>query len=270
MNITDYLKPEYVVLGSKAKNRADILHEIAVLASQSPVTGSVSTEEIYQALVTRENIGSTGFGGGIAIPHCSFDTIEDFVVGIVTKPDGLDFNAYDKKPTRVFFFIVGPRDQRRNHIYLLSTFSKIMKTPGSADKLVEAPSAQQVIDLFTDTVHPGEEVISQNEKCLFQVLIQKDEFFEDILQIFASAGPGSVTVLETMNAGHYLHTLPLFAALWSEDTRKATRLILAVTEKSFCNDIIRRIQMIDDTITSREGVLIAVQDLLFTSGSIDF
>jgi PTS system nitrogen regulatory IIA component len=270
MNIIDYLKPESVVLGAGGNNREDVLHEIAVHASQSPVLKPVLMEDIYQALVTRENIGSTGFGGGIAIPHCSFDTIKDFVIGIVTKPEGIDFNAYDKKPTRVFFYIIGPQDQRRNHIYLLSTFSKIMKTPGSADQLCNATSPQQVIDLFTEKVQPMEEVVSHKEKCLFQVMIQRDEFFQDILQIFAAAGAGSVTVLETVNAGHYLHSLPLFSALWGEDTRKATRLILAVTDKSFCNDIIRRIQMIDDTITTQPGVLITAQDMLYSSGSIDF
>jgi len=270
MNIADYLKPDYVTVGSTGKNRADILHEIASLAAKSPILSKLTTEDIYQALVTRENMGSTGFGGGIAIPHCSFEGIEDFVVGILTKPEGVDFNSYDKQPARVFFFIIGPKSKRSQHIFLLSTISKVMKTEGSADRLSRAADPQQLIETFTGAVNPQEEVISQKEKCLFQVLIQREDFFEEILQIFAASVPGSITVLETVNAGHYLHSLPLFSALWSEETRKSTRVIIAVTDKVFCNDIIRRIQMIDDSITGEPGVLITVQDLLFTSGSIDF
>jgi PTS system nitrogen regulatory IIA component len=60
-------------------------------------------------LQQRERIGTTGFGGGIAIPHCSLDDIEEFVVGLLIVSDGVDFESLDGKKTTTFFFIIGPK-----------------------------------------------------------------------------------------------------------------------------------------------------------------
>jgi hypothetical protein len=94
--------------------------------------------------------------------------------------------------------------------------------------------------------------------------------FEDILQVFSAAVKGSITVVETNNAGYYLHRLPLFSAYWSDVTQTFNRLIIAVVDRDFTNDVIRRIHMVANNIEKETGVLITVQDLVYTSGSIEF
>ena len=270
MNIKNYLDKDLIKIGTLARNRADILYEIATMAKGSPLLENYSTDDIFNALLQRENQGSTAFGNGIAIPHCSLDSLDDFVFGLITAPQGIEFNSSDDSPSFIFFFIIGPTKKRSQHIFLLSAISKLIKRADAASDLAEAESADEVISLFLSTVQPEEEIISQKEKCIFHVLVQNEEYFQDILQIFAASVPGSVTVLETNNAGTYLHTMPLFSSFWHEDTRIFTRLIISVVDKAFCNDIIRRINMINDKITKESGVLVTVQDLLYTSGSIEF
>ncbi len=270
MNMTTYFTAAHIKIGTNAKNRADLLYEIAQLAKKSPLLSKHSTDEVYTALLARENIGSTGFENGIAIPHCMFEDLTDFVVGLITVPQGIDFNAYDKKPTFVFFFIIGPAGKRSQHIFLLSSISKLLNVPGAASNIAGFSTPDDILQFVLSRLQPKDEVVSQKEKCMFQVFVQKEEYFEEILKIFASAVPGSVTVLETNNAGNYLHHLPLFSAFWSEESRIATKLIIGIIERSFCNDVIRRINMINSEKDGQTGVLITVQDLLFTSGAIEF
>jgi len=270
MNIRNYLDKDLIKIGTLAKNRADILYEIADMAKTNPLLAKYSVDDIFNALLQRENQGSTAFGNGIAIPHCALDNIDDFILGIITAPQGIEFNSPDGLPTFIFFFILGPVQKRSQHIFLLSSISKMIKQTNAASDLADAKTPEAVMDLFLKTVQPGEEIISQKEKCIFHVLVQNEDYFQEILQIFAASVPGSVTVLETNNAGNYMHSMPLFSSFWHEDTRIFTRLIISVVDKAFCNDIIRRIHMIDDSIYKNPGVLVTVQDLLYTSGSIEF
>ena len=101
-----YLNAEYIQTGFDKKDKASVLKAIAALAKKNPVLSTLSEDDIFKALKEREEIGSTGFGNEIAIPHCSLEGIDEFVVGMVTAPKGVQFNAIDKKKVKVFFFII--------------------------------------------------------------------------------------------------------------------------------------------------------------------
>ena len=206
----------------------------------------------------------------IAIPHCSLDKTDEFVVGLLTIPGGIDFLSLDGQKTRLFFFIIGPKAKRNRHIQILSAVSKLLKTPKAVDMILEVRDSGKIRELFFNLIQYREEAKGQKGKCLFQVFIQKEEYFDDILQVFSASVQGAISVIETNNAGYYLHALPLFSAYWSESIKTFSRIILAVADKDLCNDIIRRINMVAEDIDKEAGVLITVQDLMFSSGSIEF
>ena len=270
MSLKDSLRPECVQIGSTAQNKHDVLMEIAGLAHKSPVLSGHSEEDIFNALEARERIGSTGFGKGIAIPHCSLEKLDEFVVGLLIVPGGIDFHSLDGQSTRMFFFIIGPEARRNQHIQILSSISKFLKTPDIIDRFLEDQDKKTIYNRIISLVPSGEEVKEKKGKCLFHVFIQKEEYFDDILQIFSASVQGSISVIETNNAGYYLHALPLFSSFWSEKSKTFSRIILAVVDKALSNDVIRRINMVAEDIEKEEGILIAVQDLFYTSGSIEF
>ncbi|MBA7696256.1 hypothetical protein ES703_104899 [subsurface metagenome] len=269
MSLLESLRPECIQFDSTARNKKDVLHELAVLAKKSPILKSYSEEDIFRALEDREQIGSTGFGKGIAIPHCSLERVDAFVVGILVIPGGIDFQSLDGGKIKAFLFIIGPKAKRNQHIQILSSLSKLLKTPDVIDQLIEAGDSKTIRKLFIDQFSYSEDIKKYKGKCLFHVFIQKEDYFEDILQVFSASVQGSISVMETNNAGYYLHTLPLFSAYWSERHKTFSRIIVAVVDSDLCNDVIRRINMIADTI-KEEGVLITVQDLTYSSGSIEF
>ena len=271
MSLTASFRPECIQVGSNAHDKPALLREIAQLAKRSRALAAYSDEEVFQALAAREKIGSTGFGNGIAIPHCSLDDLTEFVVGVLVAPKGVEFGALDGQPTRAFFFIVGPRSERNSHIQLLSGISKILKKPRIIDRFLEARDprmVQSIVAEFFTLLRPEEEGAQQG-KCLFHVFVQKESYFQDILQTFSAAVQGSVAVVEANRADRYFQNNPLYAA-YTGGEPAFSRIISAVVSRELTNEVIRRIHMIVDHIDEEPGVLIAVQELFYTAGSLEF
>jgi mannitol/fructose-specific phosphotransferase system IIA component (Ntr-type) len=273
MNLSTVFRGELLRIGVSSKVKDAVLREIARLVHRSNMITAYSEEDLFRALLAREQFGSTGFGGGVAIPHCSLDNLDDFVVGMITEPKGIDFEAVDGKKVFVVVFIIGPKNQRNRHIQLLSNISKLLKSRKTLDRLLKAGSNEEILGVIKDAsieLEVEAEAPASREQCLFQVFIQREEFFDEILQVFTAAADGAVVIIEAQNAGAYLHRLPLFSAFWTEESNGSCRIILSVVEKGVCNDIIRRINLIVDDINRNPGVLVSVQDLMFTGGSLDF
>jgi PTS system nitrogen regulatory IIA component len=273
MALFSSFRPECIQIGSAAGNKEEVLAELARLAKRSQVLAGVPERRILEALRQREQVGTTGFGGGIAIPHCSLEDIEEFVVGLLIAPEGIDFRSMDGQKTTTFFFIVGPKSQRTRHIQLLSAISKVLKNPEVIGRFLEAFDENRVRRLVEELfrlvdigVAPG----GQKGRCLFHVFVQEEQYFEDILQILSAVVDGSIMVLETNAAGYYLHRLPLFAAYWSENQKRFCRLILAVVDRDLSNDVIRRIHTAVEDLENTAGVLVSVQELFYSSGRLEF
>jgi hypothetical protein len=166
------------------------------------------------------------------------------------------------------FFIIGPAKERNTHILLLSSVSKILQQEASRNDLLQAHTPAGVLTVIGKHSRETEETKSE-EKSMFHVIVQREDLFEDILQVFSSVPDSSVSVIETYNAGKYLNRLPLFSALWTADSGSFNSIIIAVVAKSKCNDVIRRIRLISDDIGSKPGVLITVHELTYAGGSIE-
>ena len=120
MNLAEILYEDCIQAGAEVSEKVSVLRVIAQLAKKHPALQERSEDEIFQGLLQREETGSTGFGDCIAIPHCALDHVSDFVLGILTSPEGIDFDSIDGKPTKVFVFIIAPVSRRNDHIRILS------------------------------------------------------------------------------------------------------------------------------------------------------
>ncbi len=269
MDLKDMLPADTIDPSFNAHNSDAVLERIADISAHHPLLAKHPPATVLAALRERESRGSTGFTDGIAIPHCGFGGLGGFALGIVLVPEGVEFGAAGGGPSSIFFFPIGDSEDRTGHIQLLSSISVFLKEEENRDFLLRARSAREIHAYVSEHLH----VQTQDGAgpfCLFEVFVQNTSYFEDILQIFASNVDGSVTVLDLKSAGSYLHPLPLFSALWTRDAEQETKLIRGIVKKSQVNDVIRRINTIESGILSRPGVLVAVQDLFYAAGSIDF
>lgn len=270
MSFLKLLNPDYIQIGSHAVDKDSLIKEIARLAKNNPLLNDLREEDIFKALKAREQIGSTGFGNNIAIPHCSFDNLNSFVVGLIVIPEGIDFNSLDGKKTMIFFFIIGPKSERNKHIKILSSISKLIKHEKSIANIIKIDKKKDLIKYLFSIFEEKDMNQVQKEKCILNIFIQNEEYFDDILQLISSAVEGAISVIETNNAGYYMHRLPLFSGFWNDKNKMFMKNITAVVDKDITNDLIRKIHMLSKNMDLEPGILITAQDLFYSAGSIDF
>lgn len=269
MAITESLVTDSIALQRSVKGAPDVLEQIAALACANPLCHGTKESDLVRALREREALGSTGLGRGIAIPHCAIDGLDDFIVGLLTTVSPVDFQSMDGAPVNLFFFIIGPTEQRNRHIKLLSAISKVLSQSEKLSQLRASANPEAVRELLVTWLRADEEP-KGSEKVLFQIFLQDFEVFEDVLNLLSSVVPGSISVLETRNAGAYLFSLPLFAAFWTEKASQDGRIILAIAERGMTNNLIRQIQEITGDPQKRDGVVLTVQNLSYAAGSLSF
>jgi PTS system fructose-specific IIC component len=106
--------------------------------------------DLTRRLVERERMGSTGLGGGLAIPHCKARDILDVVLAVGVSSVGIDFHAPDGVPVTLVFLVVSPADAPALHLQALARISRVIRMPGLAESLRAAPGAQDVAAILKD------------------------------------------------------------------------------------------------------------------------
>jgi PTS system nitrogen regulatory IIA component len=256
------------VARARPADKSAALREVVRAAKRSSVLADVSEEEILRGLADREALGSTGFGKGVAIPHCRLSTVPDFVVGIITVPDGVGFDSMDGKPVTLIVFIVAPERKSAEHIRLLSAISRILRISGAIDEILSCPTAEAVGDSFLRHAREEAPVPEDKGRSLLQVFVQDEDMFREILQALAEVPACSVAVMEAQSAGTYLAKLPLFAGFWTDTPASFSRIVLTVLDGRLVNETVRRIETITGSPSGRAGVLITVQELFYSAGAL--
>lgn len=100
--------------------------------------------DLARRLLEREKLGSTGLGGGIAIPHCKLKDVQDVVLAVGTAPAGVDFKSSDGIPVSLIFLILSPADLPALHLQALARISRVLRRAGVAERLRGARSASEI------------------------------------------------------------------------------------------------------------------------------
>jgi PTS system nitrogen regulatory IIA component len=268
MKLPDVLRKECIGVNIRAEDKTQALQEVVRLAKKSHDLSNVSEQAILSALKARESLGSTGIGKGVAIPHCRLKSVKDFVVGIVTVPSGVDFDALDAEKVRLIVFIIAPEEVSNKHVRLLSVISQRLLAPNALKGIVAGRTPDEVYESFLR----GRDVnINDKErlaKSLIHVFIQREDVFRDILQILTGVESGSLIILGAENAGVYLSKLPLFASFWSDEPSNFSRIIIAAVDKKLTNETLRRIESVTGDLNKSTGVMVTVQNVDYAAGSL--
>jgi PTS system nitrogen regulatory IIA component len=95
----------------------------------------VDADEVYEALIAREQLGSTGLGNGIAIPHCRVPKCKKTVGCLIKLSSAIDFDAIDQKPVDLLFFLLVPENTIEGHLEVLRTLAELFKNPAYCEGL---------------------------------------------------------------------------------------------------------------------------------------
>ncbi|MBD3369009.1 PTS sugar transporter subunit IIA [Candidatus Fermentibacteria bacterium] len=144
VDLGDLLDPACIELELEGKRKPDIIRELVNIISRC--SDHIDHEELYDALMCRENISSTGVGDGIAIPHCLIPKVEKTQIAFGRKLDGAKFDAVDNKPVSLFFLLVGPEGNPTHHLQVLSKLARYLHDPIFCQKLLDADSVEEVVE----------------------------------------------------------------------------------------------------------------------------
>jgi PTS system nitrogen regulatory IIA component len=176
MKLTELLRTECIRTGSTVDDKAMALCEVAALAKKSRVLKNISEEAILEALQERETLGTTAFGHGLAIPHCRMAGVPDFVVGLLTVPEGVSFEAEDGKKVHLLAFIIAPKENNNTHIRLLSAISQAFADESVVQKMIAAADSEHLQSLFlAATRQDVSEQVSEHRN-LVQVFVQTGKY----------------------------------------------------------------------------------------------
>ncbi len=110
----------------------------------------LDVNELYQALITREKLGTTGIGGGIAIPHCRFDTNGETYCACFTLATPVDFDAVDNEPVDIIFAMLVPENAESSHLAMLASLAELLQSPGTVGQLRAATSDPELFSAATE------------------------------------------------------------------------------------------------------------------------
>ena len=269
MNLINVLRDECVLAQADCRTRDEVLAAVARQAKQSPILSNMDEAEILQGLTDREDLSTTGFGNGIAIPHCRLEGVQDFVVGILSAPDGADFAAMDDQPVKLFVFIIAPASSSNVHIKVLSAISQVLNVPEHVEEMLKAPTAEVLTENFLRHVRDEADPKQHDNKNLFRVQIQDEDLFHDVLKIFSGFNSTTVMVTEAEPAANFIQKMPLFAGFWSDKQTEFCKVILATVDKKDTNETIRRIEQEVGSLDERNDILLTVQELFYCAGSLN-
>lgn len=145
MRLRDFFDKDAVRLDLDGESKDDILRELIGLLQLDEKSSGI----LFKMLKRRENLGSTGIGRGIAIPHCRSLVVNNLRVAYGRKPSGIDFNAIDNQPVYNFFLIVAPPLEVSNqYLPVLGKLAQFAKVPDIAKELQTATSPEDFLGLI--------------------------------------------------------------------------------------------------------------------------
>ena len=147
MNIAKYIKPETISLDIKCKNKKDVIEKLANLILKGNNIGNLSKSELIEGILKREELGSTGIGEGIALPHIHAE-ISDITVAFIRARNKIDFDSLDNHPCQIFFMVIAPKSKNSEYLKLLATISRIMKKEENRQKILNLKTPEQVRDFL--------------------------------------------------------------------------------------------------------------------------
>ncbi len=140
--ISQYFKPELTYSHINANSKKRALEKGANIISQ--YTDGIHEEDIFESLIARERLGSTGIGKGIAIPHCRSDKISNITCCLITLEEAVDFDAIDNNPVDILFILVVPEQSCNQHLETLANLAKLMDNAEYRNKLRQAKTNQEL------------------------------------------------------------------------------------------------------------------------------
>lgn len=149
MRLSNIIKEKNILLEMKSQKKEEALAELATHLKRQKLINH--EKEIIEKLLQRETLGSTALGEGIAIPHCKAKGIKNPILMVGISRNGVNFEAPDGKPVKVFFLLITSPDDPSLNLQILALIAQLVKkSPELKSKLLAAEDAREALEIIRE------------------------------------------------------------------------------------------------------------------------
>ena len=148
IRIIDYMDENLISLNLTSKNKEDLLKEVTNLISHSEKIKD--SKEILDALQKREQVGSTGIGKGVAIPHAKTEAVESLTIAFGITKDMIDYKSLDNEKVNMFFIFASPFKDSQIYLKVLARISRLIRDEEFRKKIYLCKNAKEIIEVIRE------------------------------------------------------------------------------------------------------------------------
>ncbi len=146
MNIAEYMDSAKIVLDLKASNKEEAIRNLAQIVKDSKEIEDYN--RFLNDIFEREELGTTGIGLGVALPHARTQAVNSFVIAVGKVTEGVDFKSLDGEAVKLIFLMGTPKDEVQNYLKILAHLTRLLKKESVRTPLFEAKTPQDIIEIF--------------------------------------------------------------------------------------------------------------------------
>ncbi|MFO7594414.1 MAG: PTS IIA-like nitrogen regulatory protein PtsN [Pseudomonadota bacterium] len=144
MQVSELLDIDRISCDHHAASKKRVLEQLSRLIADSQM--DLSQIQVFDSLISRERLGSTGFGHGVAIPHGRVKGNSKTIAAMVKLQEGVDYDAVDGQPVDLFFALLVPENSTEEHLQLLAQLAEMFSDSEFVAKLRASPDAQTLLE----------------------------------------------------------------------------------------------------------------------------
>ena len=150
MKLSDFVVREAILVDLQATDKEGAIREIVRSLHDAGKLAEADLDSVSRAILSREELGSTGIGQGVAVPHTRHPTVTRLIGTVALSRKGVDFAALDGEPVDILFLLISPPNQPGDHLRALENISRHLKDDHFVSFLRQAKTKQQVVELLDE------------------------------------------------------------------------------------------------------------------------
>lgn len=150
MKLSDFVVPDAIITDLVVPNKEGAIRALVGSLKACGIIATDSEDSIVAAIMKREELGSTGIGNGVAVPHTKHPSVSKLVAAIALTNVGVDFASLDGNSVHILFLLVSPPDRPGDHLRGLENISRHLRNPKFCSSLKQAKTKDEVLSLLHD------------------------------------------------------------------------------------------------------------------------
>jgi mannitol/fructose-specific phosphotransferase system IIA component (Ntr-type) len=150
MKLSDFVVYDAITVDLQATGKEEVIREIVQSLCRAGHLADGDLEGVSRAILNREELGSTGIGQGVAVPHTRYNKVDHLIGTVALSRQGVDFAALDGEPVDILFLLISPPNQPGDHLRALENISRHLKNERFVSFLRQARTREQVVDLLEE------------------------------------------------------------------------------------------------------------------------